>query len=96
MAIGLAGCTAFDLINILRKKRQKVTGYEVRLEARPKDRTTQRIYGGKSAPHRDRGGCFGRSAAKRHPSLGIEVLLGERDARGERCTDRNHFWYRWR
>ena len=33
MAIGLAGCTAFDVINILRKKRQKVTGYEVRVEA---------------------------------------------------------------
>lgn len=33
VAIGLAGCTAFDVINILRKKRQDVTGYEVRVEA---------------------------------------------------------------
>jgi putative redox protein len=33
IAIGLAGCTAFDVINILRKKRQEVTGYEVRVEA---------------------------------------------------------------
>lgn len=33
VAIALAGCTAFDVINILRKKRQKVTGYEVRCEA---------------------------------------------------------------
>ena len=33
IAIGLAGCTAFDVINILRKKRQNVTGYEVRVEA---------------------------------------------------------------
>ena len=33
IAIGLAGCTAFDVIGILRKKRQKVTGYEVKVEA---------------------------------------------------------------
>lgn len=33
VAVALAGCTAFDVINILRKKRQQVTGYEVRVEA---------------------------------------------------------------
>ncbi len=33
VAAGLAGCTAFDVIAILRKKRQRVTGYEVRVEA---------------------------------------------------------------
>ncbi len=33
VAIALAGCTAFDVINILRKKRQLVTAYEVRCEA---------------------------------------------------------------
>lgn len=33
VALALAGCTAFDVINILRKKRQKVTAYEVRCEA---------------------------------------------------------------
>jgi len=33
VAIALAGCTAFDVINILRKKRQHVTGYEVKVEA---------------------------------------------------------------
>lgn len=33
VAAGLAGCTAFDIISILRKKRQRVTGYEVRVEA---------------------------------------------------------------
>ncbi len=31
--MGLGGCTAFDVINILRKKRQKVTGYQVLLNA---------------------------------------------------------------
>jgi putative redox protein len=33
VAIALAGCTAFDVISILRKKRQQVTGYEVTVEA---------------------------------------------------------------
>lgn len=33
VAIALAGCTAFDVINILRKKRQHVTDYEVSVEA---------------------------------------------------------------
>ena len=36
VAIGLAGCTAFDVIGILRKKRQEVTGYEVKVEAEQK------------------------------------------------------------
>jgi len=33
VAVALAGCTAFDVINILRKKRQNVTGYDVFVEA---------------------------------------------------------------
>ena len=33
VAAALAGCTAFDVINILRKKRQSVTAYEVYVEA---------------------------------------------------------------
>jgi putative redox protein len=33
IAIGLAGCTAFDVIGILRKKRQEITSYEVQVEA---------------------------------------------------------------
>src|SRR3974390_1349783 len=31
--LALGGCTAFDVINILRKKRQIVTGYEVEVAA---------------------------------------------------------------
>jgi len=49
VAIALAGCTAFDVINILRKKRQQVTGYEVKVEAEqvpnpPQVFTTVRIH----------------------------------------------------
>jgi putative redox protein len=29
--LALGGCTAFDIIHILRKKRQNVTGYEIEL-----------------------------------------------------------------
>ena len=34
IATGLAGCTALDVISILRKKRQDVTDFEVRVHAR--------------------------------------------------------------
>jgi putative redox protein len=33
VAIGLAGCTAMDVISILQKKRQEVTAFEVRVSA---------------------------------------------------------------
>lgn len=33
MAISLAGCTAMDVISILEKKRQQITGYRVDVEA---------------------------------------------------------------
>lgn len=35
--LALGGCTAFDVISILRKKRQKVTGYEVEVRAEQQD-----------------------------------------------------------
>jgi len=42
VAAALAGCTAFDVITILRgKKRQRVTGYEVRVEAEQAERPPQ-------------------------------------------------------
>ena len=31
LIVGLAGCTAMDVISILRKKREDITGYEVRV-----------------------------------------------------------------
>ncbi len=42
VAMALAGCTAFDVVTILRKKyHQKVTGYEVRVEADQAERPPQ-------------------------------------------------------
>lgn len=37
MAVSLAGCTAMDVISILRKKRQDVTGFDVRVQAERAD-----------------------------------------------------------
>jgi putative redox protein len=42
VAVALAGCTAFDVITILRQKHhQKITGYEVLVEADQADRPPQ-------------------------------------------------------
>ena len=42
VASALAGCTAFDVVTVLRQKyHQKVTGYEVRVEADQADRPPQ-------------------------------------------------------
>src|SRR5215475_9752166 len=42
VAVGLAGCTAFDVITVLRQKfHQKLTGYEVRVEADQAERPPQ-------------------------------------------------------
>ena len=42
VAAALAGCTAFDVVTILRQKyHQKVTGYEVRVEADQSERPPQ-------------------------------------------------------
>lgn len=42
VAMGMAGCTAFDVITVLRQKRQqRVTGYEVRVQADQAERPPQ-------------------------------------------------------
>ncbi|MCI0349266.1 MAG: OsmC family protein [Acidobacteriales bacterium] len=42
IAVGMAGCTAFDVITILRQKyRQKITNYEVNIEADQAERPPQ-------------------------------------------------------
>ena len=41
IALGLAGCTAMDVISILQKKRQQVTKFEVRVNA-PRSLSTPR------------------------------------------------------
>lgn len=42
VAVAMAGCTAFDVITILRQKfHQQITGYEVRVEAEQAERPPQ-------------------------------------------------------
>src|SRR5437879_11826141 len=42
LAVGLAGCTASDVITIMRQKYHKtITGYQVRVEADPSEPPTQ-------------------------------------------------------
>jgi putative redox protein len=42
VAAGLAGCTAFDVVTVLRQKHhQKITGYQVRVEADQAERPPQ-------------------------------------------------------
>jgi len=43
LALGLAGCTAMDVISILRKKRQQVTQFEVRMDA-PRSKEYPKVF----------------------------------------------------
>jgi putative redox protein len=43
IALGLAGCTAMDVLSILQKKRQKVTSFEVRVDA-PRSADHPRVF----------------------------------------------------
>ncbi len=43
LALGLAGCTAMDVISILRKKRQQVTQFEVRVDA-PRSKEYPKVF----------------------------------------------------
>ena len=89
VVLGLAGCTAFDVIGILRKKRQQVTGYEVKVEADQKPDPPQvftkvrihHIVSGVDVSLSTRRGC--------DPAVGGEVLLGGRDGEAKR-RDRVH------
>jgi putative redox protein len=42
--MAVAACTAMDVISILRKKRQEVTGYEVRAAAEQRDGATPAVF----------------------------------------------------
>ena len=86
IAIGLAGCTAFDVIGILRKKRQEVTGYEVKVEA---DQRTEppNVFTAVRVHHIVTGIDISERAVQDAIHLSeIEVLLGRRDDSAERAN----------
>ena len=44
LAIGVAGCTAMDVISILRKKKQDVSGFEVKVHVDRSEQHPQSIH----------------------------------------------------
>ena len=81
LGIALAGCTSMDVISILRKKRQAVDRYEVRVTSHQVDEPPHNFVL-VEVEHRfegERSTLRGRRA--RHRALVREVLLGGRHAR---------------
>ena len=84
VAIALAGCTAFDVINILRKKRQQVTGYEVKVEADQAPNPPQ-VFTHVRIHHIVTGNDISTAGGRRGDSaFGREVLLRRRHGETER------------
>ncbi len=90
LLLGLAGCTAMDVISILRKKRQNVTGYEVlvqgiRAEKHPmvfEDITVEHIVTGHHIQH---------EAVKRAIALSEERYCGAGAMLGQVANLRHMF-----
>ena len=83
VAIALAGCTAFDVVTILRQKHhQKLTGYEVRVEADQARTPSSGFHRDPPAPRVD--WIRDRQSRRRagDSTLRGEILLGRRDAEG--------------
>jgi putative redox protein len=68
--IGLAGCTAMDVIDILHKKRQDVTGFDVKVHA---DRTDEhpRVFNNVTIEYEISGHNIEKAAAERAVELSI-------------------------
>ncbi|NLG97847.1 MAG: OsmC family protein [Chloroflexi bacterium] len=68
LLVGLAGCTAMDVISILQKKRQEVTGFEVSVEA---DRVADhpRVFSHVTVEYRVTGKNLDRAAVERAVEL---------------------------
>lgn len=71
--LALGGCTAFDVINILRKKRQVVTGYEIELSAEQRG-ASQLLHARRDQAQAARPNRSG-SGEGRHSSFRDEILL---------------------
>lgn len=71
MALSLAGCTAMDVISILRKKRQDVTGFEVRVDA-PRAENHPKVFTRASIEYRVTGHTIDEAAVIRAIELTSE------------------------
>lgn len=68
IAVGLAGCTAMDVISILKKKRQDVTGFEVLVHA-TRSEEHPRVFTSILIEYRVTGRGLDRSAVERAVEL---------------------------
>lgn len=71
IAIGLAGCTAMDVISILAKKRQEITGFEVKVHAERAD-DHPRVFTKMEVEYLVTGKNIDPSAVERAVNLSIE------------------------
>jgi putative redox protein len=82
IAIGLAGCTAMDVISILRKKRQQVTSFELQVNAERAERHPK-VFTGAVIEYYVSGHGLTESAVKRAIELSAtrycpaQAMLGE-------------------
>ena len=90
--LGLCGCTASDVVGILRKKREPFTGLEVRAEAERADGYPA-VYTSIHLTYLVQRGGIEESHGRRGPSFKREVLLGFRHAGEDR---ENHLHHRAR
>src|SRR6185503_18209144 len=73
IALGLAGCTGMDVISILRKKRQQVSQFEVRVNA-PLGRASESVHEGVDHVCCDRFPCGGSCHPTCHRTVHDKVL----------------------
>jgi putative redox protein len=71
LLVGLGGCTAMDVLSILRKSRQDVVGYEIRLNADRSD-DHPRVYTSINIEHVFRGRSVDERAVERAINLSNE------------------------
>jgi len=71
MAVSLAGCTAMDVISILRKKRQEVTEFEVRVKAQRADEHPK-VFTSAVIEYEVTGHCVQESALRRSIDLSAQ------------------------
>ena len=88
LLIGLAGCTGMDVISILRKKRQPVTGLEVVVHAEQAPDHPKR-FTAMTVEYRVSGaGVDPAAVAAGDRTVGVDLLLGGLDAARSRWRSR--------
>jgi putative redox protein len=75
LLVGLAGCTGMDVISLLRKQRQEVTGYEVRVQG-IRAETHPMVFEDITVEHIITGHHLQREAVKRAIALSEERYCG--------------------